>query len=255
MLFDVPHILYMAISLLVTVGLLIVAAKFATKKEQKNAILKITATVTVILHYSSIWVEYFTNGGSTAGLEGSHLFPIYPCHIMMWVFFIAAFIKNKEGKAFTVLAEFCFWVGIVCTTIGIVLNENYANNPNFSDWSIFKSMVSHSTLLFGCLYMRVGGLMKIRVFNVVSAFIGLAAFIVDGLFINWLYDVCGLPEVNAMYLLHSPYPEVPWLSPIPLGLGALLILFGALALYEYLALPVEERWYTKLKAYVKTKKA
>lgn len=66
MLFDVPHILYMAISLLVTVGLLIVAAKFATKKEQKNAILKITAAVTVILHYSSIWVEYFTNGGSTA---------------------------------------------------------------------------------------------------------------------------------------------------------------------------------------------
>ena len=75
MLFDVPHILYMAISLLVTVGLLIVAAKFATKKEQKNAILKITAAVTVILHYSSIWVEYFTNGGSTAGLLGTALSP------------------------------------------------------------------------------------------------------------------------------------------------------------------------------------
>ncbi len=212
-------------------------------------ILKLSAILTVVLHYSNIWVEFFSNGGSTSGLEGSHLFPIYPCHILMWLLFITAFLKNKSGKAFTVLSEFCFWGGIVCGVIGIVLNENYSATPDLTDWYILKGLLSHSAMIFGCLYILVGKFMTVRVFNVVSVAIGLIAFIVDGLFINALYALCNLPEVNAMYLLHSPYENMPWLSPILMGVVALLLLFAGLALYE-LRLPKEERWYAKLKNYV-----
>ena len=246
MLFDTTHILYMAISALSTAGLLVLAIFFVKKEEHKNLILKVTATITIILHYSSIWVEYFSNGGSTSGVEGSHLLPMYPCHIMMWLFFVSSFIKNKSSTVFTVLAEFCFWGGIICASIGIIANENYANTPSLLEWNILKGLLSHSTLLFGCIYMLAGKFIKIRMFNVVSVALGLTLFIVDGLFVNWLYDVCNLEEVNAMYLLHSPFESMPWLNPMLMGLVGLSVLAAGLALYE-LSFPVEERWYTKLK--------
>ena len=98
MLFDLVHILYMVISAALTAGLLIVFALFIKEEKKKVSLLKWIAVVTVVLHYSNIWVQFFGNGGSTDGLEGSHLLPIYPCHIMMWLLFIAAFIKNKSKK-------------------------------------------------------------------------------------------------------------------------------------------------------------
>ncbi len=248
MLFDLTHNLYMVISAIITVGILILASKFIKTDKNKELFLKWVAVITVILHYSIIWVEFFGNGGTTEGLEGSHLLPIYPCHIMMWILFIVAFIKNKSGKVFTILAEFAFWVGIVCASIGIILNENYSNTPTLTDWSVLKGLLSHSTLLLGCIYLLVGKFIRISVFNVVSSAIGLMLFIVDGLFANWLYAVCGLEEVNAMYLLHSPFDSMPWLSPILMGFVGITLLFAGLALYE-LTFPVEERWYTKLKNY------
>lgn len=246
MLFDLVHILYMVISAALTAGLLIVFALFIKEEKKKVSLLKWIAVVTVVLHYSNIWVQFFGNGGSTDGLEGSHLLPIYPCHIMMWLLFIAAFIKNKSETAFTVLSEFCFWGGIVCGSIGILLNENYGNTPDLRDYEVLKGLLSHSTLLLGCIYMRVGGFMKVRVFNTVSVAIGLILFLVDGFFANWLYKVCGLPEVNAMYLLYSPFPTMPWLSPVLMGVVGLTLLFIGLALYE-LSFPEEERWYQKLR--------
>ncbi len=246
--FDTTHILYMVISVVLTAVLLVLAAVFIKKQEQKNLILKAIAIVTVSLHYSSIWVEYFSNGGSTAGVEGSHLIPMHPCHIMMWLLFITAFIKNKSGTVFTIFAEFCFWGGIVCASIGIIANQNYDNTPSLLDWEVLKGLLSHSTLLLGCIYILVGKYIKIRMFNVVSVALGLMLFIVDGLFVNWLYAVCKLEEVNAMYLLHSPFESMPWLNPMLMGLVGLSILATGLALYE-LSFPVEERWYTKLKNY------
>ncbi len=247
MLFDTTHLFYMIVSAVLTAAVLVLATRLIKREAKKELFLKLIAVVTVVLHYSSIWVEFFGNGGSTDGLEGSHLFPIYPCHIMMWLLFIAAFLKNKSGVVFRTFAEFCFWGGLVCGSIGILLNENYASTPSLLDWSVLKGLLSHSTLLLGCIYMRVGGFMKIRVFNVVSVAAGLMLFLVDGMFANWLYKVCGLPEVNAMYLLYSPYPSMPWLSPLLMGVVGVSLLFVGLALYE-LTFPKEERWYCKLKS-------
>lgn len=249
MLFDTPHILYMVISTLAIITLLVLAALFIKSEGGREKFLKAVAIITVALHYSNIWVEYYGNGGSTAGLEGSHLFPIYPCHIMMWLLFITAFIKNKKGLPFTILAEFCFWGGIVCATFGTVLNSNYNDNPSLADWFILKGLLSHSTLILGCIYMLVGRFIKIRMFNIISTGIGLIFFIVDGVFANWLYEVCELGEVNAMFLLYSPIESMPWLSPFIMGLMGITFMFIVISIYE-LHLPKEERWYSKIKRFV-----
>ena len=60
--FDLPHVLYMLISAVLTAGGLVAAAFLCKTQRQKDAILKISALVTVILHYSSLWVDYFTTG-------------------------------------------------------------------------------------------------------------------------------------------------------------------------------------------------
>ena len=250
MLFDLAHILYMVISSLGIAAALVLAHLFLKDSRGRECFLKWVAALTVVIHYSNIWVEFFANRGSTVGLEGSHLFPRYPCHIMMWLLFITAFVKNKNGAVFKVLSEFCFWGGIICATFGTVLNTNYEANPNLSDWFILKGLLSHSTLLLGCIYMRVGGFMRLRMSNILSAAAGLMLFIVDGLFANWLYEICGLPEVNAMFLLYSPYPELPWLSPWTMGLLGLTFLFVVLSLLE-LTLPREERWYSLLREKIK----
>ncbi len=248
MLFDTTHILYMVISALITAGLLVLAVFFIKKQEHKNLILKIIAVVTIALHYSNIWVEFFANQGSMDGLEDNHLLLIYPCHIIMWMLLISAFIKNKSNLAFRIMAEFCFWGGVVCASAGIIANINYNNTPSLADWNILKGLLSHSTLLLGCIYLLVGKFIKINMFNVVSVALGLTFFFVDGLVINWLYKICKIPEVNAMYLLYSPFESMPWLNPMLLGVSALIILTVGLGLYE-LSFPTEERWYVKLKNY------
>ena len=244
--FDLAHILYMVISGVVTAALLIVAAFFVKTQESKDRILKISAVLTVALHFSSLWVDYLTTG--SAEVENNHLFPIYPCNILMWLLLIAAYVKNKQCTAFEILAEFVFWGGVVCGSIGIIFNINYGNNPNLLDYDIFKGLFSHSTMLFGCIYLLVGKYIRIRVFNVLSCALGLSLFLIDGMTINALYKYFGLEPVNAMYLQESPIASMPWLSPVFMGLLALALLFVGLALYE-LRLPKEERWYTKIQTY------
>lgn len=234
----------MVISSVITAALLIACSVWLKEQKHKDLVLKISAVATVALHFSNLWVDYFTTG--SASMENNQLLPVYPCNIMMWLLLIAAFWKNKESTAFTVLAEFTFWAGVVCGTVGIAFNVNYDNNPNLLDYDIFKGLISHSTMLFGCIYVLVGKYIQIRVFNVVSCIFGLLLFVVDGMLVNAMFAYFKLPPVNAMYLQQSPIPGMPWLSPVLMGAAALLLLFAGLALYE-LRLPQEERWYSKLK--------
>lgn len=251
--FDLPHILYMLISGILTAAGLYAAARLCKTQRAKDIVLKISAISTVVLHYSNLWVDYFSNGGS-AEIENNHILLVYPCNIIMWFLFIVALSDKKDSKIIQMLSEFTFWGGIICGSIGIIFNINYDNNPNLLDYDILKGLVSHSTMLFGCIYLLVGKYVKIRVFNVVSCVAGLLFFVIDGAFINWLFRIFEIPSVNAMFLEESPLPEYPWISVHLLAVVALVILFGALALYEKKCFPAEERWDTQLKKFIEERK-
>ena len=87
--FDLPHILYISISTLLTVGLLTVFVLYLKDEKQKRLVLKISAISTVILHYSGLYVDYFTQGYAEASVI--LLLPVYPCHIAMWFLLVTAF--------------------------------------------------------------------------------------------------------------------------------------------------------------------
>ncbi len=244
MLFDLTHTLYMLISVLITAGLLVLAYFFVRNEKGKVRVLKIAAILTVGVHFSSLWVDFFRTG--TAEVQASMLLPIYPCNICMWLLLITACVKNRTGKAYRILSEFTFWAGVVCGSIGILLNENYANTPTLLDYDIFKGLFSHSTMVFGALYLLVGGFVKIRVFNTVSVVCGLLFFILDGLIINGLYTRFGLGDCNAMYLQENPFPNLPWLSSFVMGVMAVALVFAVTCIYEQITLEKQERWYTKI---------
>lgn len=240
--FNTQHILYMVISGAATVALLILARRLAKTETAKNRILAFFAILTVVIHYSNLWVDYFASGG-TATVENNQILPVYPCNVVMWMLLIAALMRNKKRLIFQMLGEFCFYGGSICGIVGIVLNANFGNTPTLADYDILKGMLSHSTMLFGCLYMMVGGFIRVRMFNAVSVAAGLGTFVLCGMTVNRLYEQFGMTPPDGMFLKSNPYTSV---SPIILGIVAVALLFCGLAIWE-LRLPKEERWYSKRK--------
>lgn len=230
--------------------LLVLCGKFIKQEKHKRLVLKIAAVLTVILHYSTLYVEFFKTGSAT--VESPMLLPIFPCNVVMWLLLICAFSDNKSrvGK---ILFEFTFYAGVICGLIGLIFNENYAANPTLSDYFSLRGLLSHTTLVFGCIYILVGKFIKIDVSNCISAFCGLCLFLVDGFIINGLYAVFGLDPVNSMYLFENPFDNLPWLNTYMMGLAGLLLVFLITNLVEIFSLKKENRFLYKLANKIKNK--
>ena len=245
MLFDKNHILIMvAIFLTVLIGE-ILSYFFIKDEKKKKIILRIFAILTVVIHYSSLYVDFLKTG--SAEVESVMLFPIYPCNVAMWLLLIVSFMK-EDSKIYKIMAEFTFYLGIVGGIVGILFNEIYAGTPNLADYDVLKGFLSHGTLIFGAIYLLVGKFIKIRVHNVLSVFIGMLFLLVDGGIIIGIYKLCKLDAPNAMYLLNLPFENLPWLNTWTIGVAAVLLTFAITAIYEQFAINKEDRWYNRLKS-------
>ena len=243
--FNSEHIGYMIISGIISIAILFLMFRFCKTEKSKSIAIKFFAVITVIIHYSSLWVSFFTTG--SAAIEPPMLLPIYPCNICMWLLLITAFVKKRDNFAYRTLSEFTFWAGCVCGFVGILLNEQYAFNPNLHDYHVLKGLLSHSTMIVGAALLAVLGIVKIRVRNVLSVALGLLLFIIDGAAINALYAYFKLPPCNAMYLLEAPFSDLPWFGTSVIGAIALATALVLSVLYEQIFLPKNERWYMLIK--------
>ena len=227
---------------------------YVLKNERANVLaLRFFAVITVIIHYSPLWVDFFTEG--SAEVSSVMLLPIHPCHVCMWLLLASSFIAEKNGVVARIVKEFTFWGGTVCGAIGTILNENFGSNPTLADYDVLKGLLSHSTMVIGCILLFTAGFVKIRVIsNVISVVSGLCFFVLDGFVINTLYSIFGLEPCNSMYLLEAPFSDIPWLITPVMGIMAVIFAFCVCALFEALALPKEERWYSKIKSYINNKK-
>lgn len=244
MLFDKSHTMFMLISAITITALLVLFVFFVKQQKHRDLILKISALVTVILHFSSLYVDFFTTG--TANAEAPMLLPLYPCNIAMWLLLICAFIKNKKSKTFTILAEFTFYLGVVGGIFGIMLNEIYINTPNLADWGVLKGLLSHATMLLGCIYLLTGSHIKIRVYNVISVAIGLVGMLLNGYILIGLYNAFNQTPPNIMFLLESPVPSIDWINTYIIGLAGLLLVFIITAIVEQFRPDKQNIWYKKI---------
>lgn len=242
--FNTQHILYMVFAMILTIVGLVLCKIYIKQDKSKKLVLKIFAILTVIIHYSILYVDFFSTGVAEA--EPPLLLPIYPCNVMMWLLLICAFIKNDKSKFAKALYEFTFYAGIICGSIGILLNENFASNPSLLHWYSLRGLLSHSTMVFGCLYILVGGFIRIDVSNCLSLVFGLCLFLVDGFIINSLYLIFGLGQCNSMYLQQVPFEAYPWLNTYVMGLAGLLLVFIFTCICEHFMKKKQDRFLYKL---------
>ena len=232
--------IYLSITIIISLLIFYILSKQKNIETSKYKILKFVSLITVFLHYSSLWVDFFKNGEAMIGKE--QLLPIYPCHIIMWTLVIIAFYKNKESKIYKILTEFAFYAGTVCAIIGIILNENFLEANGVYDYGVIKGLLSHSTLLFGTLMLFVFRFFKVSVINnTVNTVIGLLLLIVDGLIINFLFWMFELEAVNAMYLLNPPFENLPFINVFTIGAAGVLVVFIISSILEIIMYDKTER--------------
>jgi hypothetical protein len=239
----------MVISAVLSLIILILANKYATDDRSKNKILKFFAILTVIIHYSNLWVDYFTNGG-TATLENNQLLPVYPCNVVMWSAVIFAFLKNKKSRLGRFFSDYIFWFGLISTLVGMFANVDFIRNPTLADYENVKSIGAHATLLFNVLLLPVFGYIKIDVKrNMMNIIISILVMGLIGGYCNLVFSALGSPEraydVNSMFLMHSPFDGVDFLTYPVIALLAIPIYFVVFVICDLCAHKKGARFYNK----------
>ena len=238
--FSLEHILYIICSL-IFVGLLLFGAHFLKKQNHKNIFLLFWAFLCFFFHISTMYVTLMTNDGHSGTCYDNQLFPIFFCNWMMYLLLAVSLWWNKESKFFKGMATFVAYGG----TFGALITL-FVTPPGFVSWGSLQSAFSHTCLLIGCLWLFVGGYVKINVFNLAPYSIGLLSCGVVGGVVELIYFLCGLESPNAMYLVHGPYelPEFQWWMFV---ICMLAIIFVFTSIWEYFTRKKEDRWYCNYK--------
>lgn len=243
--------IFSIITMIIIISALYIINKKVTNQDSKDSILKLSGVLTVFFHYSSLFVDYFLTG--EAKVENTMLIPIYPCNVCMWLLLIVAFKKNKDTFMGKSLMEFLAIGGTICGLIGLFGNEIFISNPNFLDYNSLKGLLSHSTMIFGTLFILTGGYVKFRTLRLtLSMIIGLTIFLVDGILVNSLFALFSLDSVNSMYLLEFPL-DIKGVNSVTIGIFGVIIIFIISAIYEKFNLEKEERWYSLIKCHLQEK--
>lgn len=196
-LFDPFHIFYIVFSILITILLLIIPNKYFKTDKTKNTYLKFWGLITVFLHISPLWVDFLVDKQPIA--SDNMLFPIYFCNLTMYLLLITSFIENKNSKTFKCFAIITSYAGILGALISLIYPDYYIDSQ--MTWGVFKSMLSHSTMLIGALYLMTGKYFKVEVSNTKVFTVGLLGFGFMGLLVIITFKLANLYVPNAMYLL------------------------------------------------------
>lgn len=242
---------------LIAFGLLLVK-KYVKRERTKNIILISAAIFTIVFHYSSFIFKLFSgdNAIEYLGETPNLILPIYPCNVVMWSALIFAFFKDKKTKVASIFADYLFWFGIISTLVGMFANVDFINNPTLLDYENFKSITAHATLLFNILLLPLFGYIKIDVKrNIISISISILAMAVIGGYCNLVFHAlvseAAAYDVNSMFLLHSPFDGLDFLTYPVIALIAIPTYFAVFVVCDLCAHKRGERFYDKGKRHKK----
>ena len=245
-----------ALLLLIAAGLVIVKKTVKGERAQ-NITLLISAVVTILCHYSSLLYHHLTAGDAFTYLRHNPnlILPIYPCNVVMWSCLIFGFMKNKESKVGKILSDYIFWFGIFSTLVGMFANVDFIRNPTLEDFDITKGIVAHATLLFNVLLIPLFGRVKLdfgrNMKNMLLSVIGMYAI---GLYCNLVFETLVSAEaayqVNSMFIIHSPFDGVDFLTYPTIACIALVMYFITFTVCEVISHKKGDRWFDHLGAWM-----
>ena len=218
----------------------------------------IAPIVTIACHYSSLIYHHFTDGKALEFLSHNPnlILPIYPCNVVMWCALILGFMKNKESRVYQLLVDYVFWFGIISTLVGMFANVDFIRNPTLSDFDVTKGIVAHATLFFNVILLPVFGKVKISLKrNMRNILISIIGMYVIGLYCNLVFRVIASADVayqvNSMFIIHSPFAGLDFLTYPTIALLAVVIYFAIFHVAELISHPKGERWYDAVCSKVK----
>ncbi len=211
--------------------------KYVRCQRTQDLILAVAAIFTILFHYSSFIFKLLTGGDAMAYLSSTPnlILPIYPCNVVMWSAFVFALLKNKQSKFGKFLGDYLFWFGIVSTLVGMFANVDFINNPTLADYENVKSITAHATLLFNVLLLPVFGYIKIDMKrNLTHIILSIFMMAAIGGYCNLVFHALSGAEaaydVNSMFLIHSPFEGLAFLTYPVIGLIAVPVYFAVFAI-------------------------
>ena len=250
--FTTTHLFYM-LNTGIVCALLLVGLFFLKNRSVSKFFVGSLALATLILHYIVEFRDFLYSTTATVTLSAAMVMPIYPCHICMWLLILSAMLLDKKGPLATVIKDMTFWAGTICGSIGTIFNTDFIANPDLSDLYILKGMLSHTTMVCGCILLFVGGFVKIRVGRSLAAgLFGIAFFFTYGTFVNRLFAHFNLPPCNSMFLLEIPEGFPEWLTTLWIGMAVIIVILVVSLAFEQLFLKKEERWYHRWPTFLRT---
>lgn len=206
--------------------------KYVRRDRTRDMILLAAAIFTILFHYSTFIFKLLLGGNAVEYLRGTPnlLLPIYPCNVVMWSALIFALLKNKKTRVGSFFADYLFWFGLVSTLVGMFANVDFINNPTLADYENIKSIAAHATLLFNVLLLPIFGYIKIDVKrNIANIIISIFVMAVIGCYCNLVFQAlvseAAAYEVNSMFLIHSPFEGLDFLTYPVISLIAIPIYF------------------------------
>lgn len=253
--------LFNFIQLIIIALLLFTVKKTVRTDRAQRALLFISPVVTILFHYSSFIFCCITGGDATDYLRNNPnlILPIYPCNVVMWSCLILPFIKNRDSKLNHLLTDYVFWFGIFSTLVGMFANVDFINNPTLADYEIVKSIVAHATLLFNVLLLPLFGRIRIDVNrNMKNMILSVIGMYVIGLYCNLVFRVLVSSDeaydVNSMFIIHSPFDGLDFLTYPIIALAALVLYFILFFTCDFIKHPKGERWFDSVYKVLKNKK-
>ena len=248
-----------ALLLVIAAGLLIVKKTVKTEKAQ-NILLLASAIFTILCHYSSLIYHHLTAGDAFTYLcnNPNLILPIYPCNVVMWSCLIFGIMKNKDSKIGKLLSDYIFWFGIFSTLVGMFANVDFIRNPTLADFDITKGIVAHATLLFNVLLLPVFGKIKMDFGrNMKNMLLAVVGMYVIGLYCNLVFEALVSADmayqVNSMFIIHSPFDGVDFLTYPTIAGIAILLYFITFTIGEVVTHKKGDRWFDKAGAWIKEK--
>ena len=248
-------LLILDFSLIALIALGLWLIKRCVKRERTQSIILIVAAAfTVVFHYSSFIFKLLSGGNAIEylGATPNLILPIYPCNIVMWSALIFALLKNKRSRLGSFFVDYLFWFGVISTLVGMFANVDFIMNPTLADYENFKSITAHATLLFNILLLPIFGYVKIDVKrNLINIVLSILAMWVIGGYCNLVFHAlvseAAAYDVNSMFLMHSPFEGLDFLTYPVIALIAIPIYFAVFVICDLCAHKKGERFFDRAK--------